>query len=121
MNYYISVLQNYATFTGRARRAEYWMFTLVNIIIAVILSALVAIADVLSILYVLYSLAVFVPSIAVGVRRLHDIGKSGWFILLGFIPLVGAIILIIMFCMDSQPGDNEYGANPKETAKATVV
>lgn len=116
MNYYISVLKDYATFTGRARRAEYWMFTLVNIIIAVVLAVLATQLESLSILYMLYSLAVLIPGIAVSIRRMHDIGKSGWMILLGFIPIVGVIILIVMFCGDSQPGDNEYGPNPKETA-----
>lgn len=118
MNYYISVLKDYVTFTGRARRAEYWMFTLINVIICIVLYALAMQAESLFILYALYTLAVFLPSIAVSVRRMHDLGKSGWMVLIGLIPLIGGIILLVMFCMDSQPGDNEYGPNPKATATA---
>ena len=83
-------------------------------IVSGVLSALARGGGILSILSVIWSLAIFLPSLAVCIRRLHDIGKSGWWYLLAFIPLVGAIILIIWFCKDSEPGANAYGPNPKE-------
>ena len=114
MEWYLEVLRKYAVFTGRARRKEYWMFVLFNFIIYLVL---VLVEGLLgfggSVLGGLYSLAVLVPSIAVGIRRLHDIGKSGWFLLIGLIPLIGTIILIVFFVQDSQPGENQYGPNPK--------
>lgn len=105
--WYIKPYEKYVEFTGRSRRKEYWTFVLVNIVISLILSSL------FSFLGTLFSLAILLPSIAVGIRRLHDIGKSGWWLLIGFIPLLGWIVLIYFFVQDSQPGSNEYGANPK--------
>lgn len=87
MNYYLKVLQNYANFNGRARRSEYWYFVLFNIIASVVLS-FVGLAIKNNILSNLYSLAVLIPSIAVGVRRMHDVGKSGWFILIPIYNLI---------------------------------
>lgn len=112
MNWYLEVLKKYAVFQGRARRTEYWMFILVNFLIAIGLGVIDSVLS-LGFLSGLYSLAMLIPSIAVGVRRFHDIGKSGWWILLGLIPLLGLIALIIFFVQDSQPGDNAYGPNPK--------
>lgn len=105
------VKQHYADFEGRARRQEYWMFTLVNIIISVVL---VGIFSAIKLPFVanLYSLAVLVPSIAVGVRRLHDIDKSGWFLLLALVPLVN-IWLIVLLATEGTKGSNQYGADPK--------
>lgn len=128
MSYYLNALKNYATFTGRARRSEYWYFVLFNIIFAVaamLLDRLIgdtfrmntASGDIslpYGYVYVLYVLAVFLPGLALSVRRLHDIGKSGWFFLIVLIPFIGAIWLIVLYCTDSQPGINKYGANPKE-------
>jgi uncharacterized membrane protein YhaH (DUF805 family) len=105
MNWYLKVLQNYATFTGRARRKEYWMFALINSIISIILS-IIAAAIKFELLGTIYSLAVLIPSIAVGVRRMHDVGKSGWFLL---IPIYN----LILACTDGTAGENEYGADPK--------
>ena len=104
MNYYLKVLQNYATFSGRARRSEYWYFTLFNFIIAIV----VGFVNVLTKMPIstIYYLAVLIPTIAVGVRRMHDVGKSGWFIL---IPIYN----LILACTDGINGDNEYGADPK--------
>jgi uncharacterized membrane protein YhaH (DUF805 family) len=119
MNYYLHVLRNYATFSGRARRAEYWMFVLFNMIFAI---GLMIMDNVLGIaaddlgygpLYGLYTLFVLVPGLAVLVRRLHDIGKSGWMALILFIPLVGAIWLLILLVSDSEAGENKWGSNPK--------
>ncbi len=103
------VLRNYANFSGRSRRPEFWYFFLANLIISVVLNVLGQAADLLGIIALIYGLAVLVPSIAVGVRRLHDIGKPGVWILLGLIPIVGVVILIVWWAQDSAPGANEYG------------
>ncbi len=109
-----SVLSQYLGFSGRARRSEYWYFTLFNFIVGCILGILTRFIGLFSIVSTLYSLAVLLPGIAVCVRRLHDIGKCGWWYFLVFIPIVGSIILIVWFCKDSEDGDNQYGPNPKE-------
>lgn len=120
-----TALKNYAVFTGRARRKEFWMFTLLNILITICFyvccflgaamgDAGLFIISIAYILLILWNLAALIPSIAVTVRRLHDIGKSGWFFLLHLIPCgIGTLILLVFMCMDSQPGDNQYGPNPK--------
>lgn len=113
MQWYLKVVQNYIGFDGRARRKEYWLFTLINGIIYLLLALLMNVADALSIIFLLYYLGVLIPSIAVTIRRLHDIGKSGWWILISFIPVVGGIILFIFTLLDSQMESNQYGANPK--------
>jgi uncharacterized membrane protein YhaH (DUF805 family) len=122
MNWYLQVLKKYAEFGGRARRKEYWMFALFNIvffIVAIILdNVLGTTIGVLpyGVFYFLYALAVLLPGLAVGVRRLHDVGKSGWMMLIGLIPLVGAIWLLVLACTDSQAGTNKWGENPKQVA-----
>jgi uncharacterized membrane protein YhaH (DUF805 family) len=122
MNWYLAVLKNYAGFTGRARRKEYWMFVLFNLIFAfgaLILDNVLGIAiDGVGYgpLYLIYLLAMMIPSLAVAVRRLHDVGKSGWMILISFIPLIGTIWLLVLLVSDSTPGENQYGANPKGVA-----
>lgn len=113
MSWYLDVLKNYVGFQGRARRTEYWMFTLFNVIITIILSIVETIVGLPSLLSGLYTLAVLLPSLAVSVRRLHDTGRSGWWILIGLIPLVGSIILLVFMCLDSQNNGNQYGPNPK--------
>jgi uncharacterized membrane protein YhaH (DUF805 family) len=118
VNWYIEVLKKYAVFSGRARRREYWMFVLFNVIIAVVLTMIEGIADPDSessrnTLTTLYGLAVLLPSLAVGVRRLHDTGRSGWWLLFGLIPIIGAIVLLIFMIQDGRPTDNQYGPNPK--------
>jgi uncharacterized membrane protein YhaH (DUF805 family) len=97
------------------------MFVLFNIIIAIVLSIIEEVIGISSkpgqgILTNIYSLAILLPSLAVGVRRLHDIGRTGWWLLIGLIPLIGAIVLLIFAVQDSQPGTNQYGPNPKEAA-----
>lgn len=115
MSYYITVLsKNYANFKGRARRKEYWMFYLMNTIVAVILGVVTLAIPQVSLIGGIYSLAILLPSFAVSVRRLHDIDKSGWWMLISFIPIIGAIWLLILICKDGTPGTNEYGVNPKE-------
>ncbi|ODG93144.1 MULTISPECIES: DUF805 domain-containing protein [Bacillaceae] len=113
MEWYLKVLKNYVVFSGRARRTEYWMFFLFNAIITIILSILQSIADIDNILTGIYGLLTILPSLAVGARRLHDSGRSGWWLLIGIIPFIGTIILIVFFCLDSEEGDNRFGANPK--------
>jgi len=119
MNWYIEVLKKYTEFSGRARRKEYWYFALFNTIVSIILISIDSMVGTLNmeagygVFSTIYSLAVLLPSLGVSMRRLHDIGKSGWWILIGFIPLIGAIVLIVFFVKDSQPGDNQYGPNPK--------
>ena len=120
MNWYLAVLKNYAGFSGRARRKEYWMFFLFNMIFAIVAMILdnvlgIAIEGVgYGPLYGLYALAVLIPGLAVSVRRLHDVGKSGWMLLIALIPLIGAIWLLVLMLTDSNPGENQYGSNPKE-------
>ena len=107
------VLERYAQFTGRARRAEYWWFTLSTVIIAVVFTVLGQASSIFSILYLIYVLAVLVPGIAVTIRRLHDTDKSGWWILIALVPFVGGIILIVLLCIDSTRGQNQYGVSEK--------
>ena len=118
MNWYIEVMRKYAVFSGRARRQEYWMFVLLNVIIVLFLGIIDGMADSdfegsRSTLSTLYVLATLIPFLAVGVRRLHDTGRSGWWMLIGLIPIIGAIVLLIFIIQDSQLMDNQYGPNPK--------
>jgi uncharacterized membrane protein YhaH (DUF805 family) len=119
MNWYFKVLRNYAVFSGRARRKEYWYFILFNIIIIMLLTNLDNVVWLFSQRYEIglfssiYSLAVFIPSLAVLVRRLHDTGRSAWWLLLALIPIIGTIVLLIFAMLDSDQGVNEYGPNPK--------
>jgi uncharacterized membrane protein YhaH (DUF805 family) len=120
MNWYLKVLKQYADFNGRARRKEYWMFVLFNIIFAIVAMLLDNMLG-MSIspevpygpIYILYGLALFIPGLAVAVRRLHDIGKSGWMILVALIPLIGGIWLLILLVKEGDSGSNEYGPDPK--------
>jgi uncharacterized membrane protein YhaH (DUF805 family) len=119
MKWYVAALKKYAVFSGRARRKEYWMFVLFNIIFSfVAMIADNALGTAIEgsgygLVYFVYTLAVLLPGIAVSVRRLHDVGKSGWFLLIVFIPLVGAVWFIVLACTEGNPGTNAYGANPK--------
>ena len=116
MNWYIEALKNYAVFSGRARRKEYWYFTLFNFIIAFVFGFISAFLglDWLMILFYVYYLGILIPSLAVTIRRLHDTDHSGWWIFITFIPLVGTIIFFIFLVKNSTPGENQYGPNPKE-------
>ena len=113
MNWYLKCLNQYADFEGRARRKEYWMFVLFNALISIVVEGIGYVFG-LDFLVSLYALAVFIPVLAVSIRRLHDIGKSGWWYLIGLIPLIGWIILLVYYCTDSEPYDNKWGANPKQ-------
>ena len=112
MEWYLKVPRQYVDFAGRARRKEYWMFTLVSVIISLVLAILDNVLRI-GILGLLYSLAVVLPSLAVGVRRLHDTGRSGWWLLISLIPLIGAIVLVVFFATDGEPQPNAYGPDPK--------
>lgn len=114
MNWYLEVLKKYAVFNGRARRAEYWMFFLFNLIIAFVLGFVEGLVGGPGVIGLLYSLAVLIPGIAVSARRLHDTDRSGWWLLIAFVPLIGVIVLLVFMIQDSQSGQNRYGANPKE-------
>ena len=105
MKWYLEVLKKYAVFSGRARRSEYWYFTLFNVIFQIILT-IVGIQIGFTFLDTFYSLAVLLPALAVGVRRMHDVNKSGWFIL---IPIYN----LILACQDGTTGENRYGRDPK--------
>lgn len=107
------VLENYANFEGRARRAEFWWYVLAGVCISIVLNILVAIASFFVILSLIYGLGVLIPGIAVGIRRLHDTDKSGWWLLIGLIPLVGAIVLIVFFATEGTRESNQWGASPK--------
>jgi len=107
------VLENYANFTGRARRAEFWYYALATWIIAVILVALSYVSIIFWFAQIIFSLGVLVPGLAVAVRRLHDIGKSGAYIFVAFIPIVGAILLLVWWAQDSDRNANTYGISPK--------
>jgi uncharacterized membrane protein YhaH (DUF805 family) len=123
MNWYLDAWKNYVTFTGRSRRTAYWMFVLFNVL-AIILANVID--NVLGLagdggygpLSMIYGLAVFLPGLALAIRRLHDTGRSGWWMLISFLPLIGLIVLIVFFVQDSQPGSNQYGPNPKESPAA---
>jgi len=127
MNYYLNALRNYASFSGRARRSEYWYFVLFNAIfslLAALLDHLLGTSFIINTIngpidfyygycYLIYALVIFLPSFAVLVRRLHDVGKSGWFFFITLIPIVGGIWLLVLLFTDSHEGANKYGLNPK--------
>jgi uncharacterized membrane protein YhaH (DUF805 family) len=129
MNWYLVAFKKYAVFSGRARRKEYWFFVLFNTLIMIGLVVLeflsgLAIKEMgvgVGLITVLYGLVIFLPSLAVAVRRLHDTGRSGWWYLLSLVPLLGAIILIVFLATDSDYRANKYGPNPKETAAPAIA
>lgn len=116
MQWYLEVLKKYVVFDGRAHRTEFWMFTLISVIISIILALVDAAIGTYQagggLLQGIYGLAVLLPSLAVGARRLHDIGRSGWWLLIGLIPIVGIIILIVWWAQEGDAAPNEYGPNP---------
>lgn len=112
VNWYLSVLKNYVGFSGRARRQEFWMFALFNLIIAGVLFGIGA-AIGSQFLYGIYALAVFLPGLAVGFRRLHDTGRSAWWLLIALVPFFGSIALLVFTILEGEAGENKYGQNPK--------
>ncbi|WP_417590996.1 DUF805 domain-containing protein [Parasphingorhabdus sp.] len=142
MEWMLMPLRRYADFNGRSRRKEYWMFALLNTIIYVVLysimlvfmgpsiteaamqaqvgmepvepsAGMMASVGIVGMILIVYALAVFIPSLAVTVRRFHDQDKSGWFVLLGLVPFVGGLILLVFMCLEGTRGDNRYGPDPK--------
>ena len=118
MSWFLMALKKYAEFSGRSRRSEYWFFILFYILIAIALAFVdgaMGAATGFGVLSGIFALAMFIPSLAVTVRRLHDTDRSGWWILIGFIPLIGTIVMFVFMVLDST-GPNRFGPNPKEVA-----
>ncbi len=113
VDWYLDGWKQYAVFSGRARRRAYWMFFLGNVVVGMVLGFIEGFAGGPGLAGGLYSLAVIIPSLAVSVRRLHDTDRSGWWLFLGLLPVIGTIVLLVFMVQDSQPGSNRYGANPK--------
>ncbi|MEU0401154.1 DUF805 domain-containing protein [Streptomyces sp. NPDC006197] len=113
MNWYLEVLKKYAVFNGRARRQEFWMFYLFNVIAVIVLAIVDSALGIYPALTGIYALAVFLPYLGVSIRRLHDTGRSGWWLLIGLVPLVGGIILIVFFASEGEQHQNAHGPNPK--------
>ncbi|KUP07442.1 membrane protein [Bacillus coahuilensis m2-6] len=116
MSWYLKVLKNYVGFQGRARRKEYWMFILFTTLISIVLTLIELAVGLPSVLTGIYSLAILLPSLAVSVRRLHDTGRSGWWLLINLVPLIGGIVFLVFTCLDSEPTANRFGENPKNQA-----
>jgi uncharacterized membrane protein YhaH (DUF805 family) len=128
VSWYLEALKKYAVFSGRARRMEYWYFVLFNLIVAFVLALIDTLLGTTTgvssfgLLSGIYGLAVLIPTLAVLVRRLHDIDRTGWWILINLIPLVGTIVLLVFALMPGTPGSNQYGPDPKQaTGEARVV
>ena len=114
MNFYVDAWKKFADFGGRSRRKEFWFFWLINMVISYVLTLITSKLGVVgSIVTGVFSLAILVPSLAVAIRRMHDIGKSGWWICINFIPLIGTIWYIILAAKDSEVTNNKWGACPK--------
>lgn len=119
MNWYIKVIKQYAVFTGRARRQEYWWFTLFNIIAYLIASMLDGMLGTYNLevgigfVSGVYTLFILLPSLGVSVRRLHDTDRSGWWILLAFVPIIGPLVILVFMLLDGNQGDNRFGPDPK--------
>ena len=126
MSWYLQALKKYAVFSGRSRRMEYWYFVLFNIIVSIVLGVIDGLLGTsgssagAGLLSGIYGLAVLIPSLAVTVRRLHDTDRTGWWILIALVPLIGVIVLLVFALLEGTPGDNQYGPNPKG-ATARVV
>ena len=126
MRWYHEALKKYAVFGGRARRTEFWMYILFNFIFSMLafcidLAVGVATGFGFALLFFLYTVGSIIPSLTVTVRRLHDTGRTGWWMLIGAIPLLGAIILIVFYVQPGQSGPNQYGPDPKAVPAAAAA
>ena len=121
MSWFIEALGKYAVYSGRSRRKEYWFFVLFVVVISTVLTIIDGLIGAydrstgVGLLSAIFSLAILIPSISVSVRRLHDIDRTGWWVLISLVPLVGWIVLLVFHVQDSTPGTNRYGPNPKST------
>ncbi|MDE8650875.1 DUF805 domain-containing protein [Novosphingobium album (ex Liu et al. 2023)] len=120
-------LKRYADFNGRSRRKEYWFFLLGAFIAAILLGIVEGILGLNGMVFGVYGpltllliVAIIVPSIAVQVRRFHDQDKSGWFVLLSFIPFVGGLIVLVFMCLEGTRGPNRFGPDPKDATSTSV-
>jgi len=113
INSYLDTLKKYAVFDGRARRSEFWYFGLFNFVISIVLSLVEGLVGSPGIVAGIFALAVLLPGIGVSIRRLHDTNRSGWWILIAFVPFIGVIVLLVFMVQDSQSEDNAFGPNPK--------
>ena len=115
-DWYVSCIKDhYVDFEGRARRTEYWMYQLVNVLVVIVVGLIARMLH-LEVLSSLYSLAVLLPTLAVTPRRLHDTDRSAWWILIGLVPVIGWIWLIVLMVLEGNQGSNQYGADPKQAA-----
>jgi uncharacterized membrane protein YhaH (DUF805 family) len=127
MEWVTEALKKYAVFSGRSRRTEYWYFVLFVVLISIVLSLIDALIGTSNssmgggLLSGIFGLATLVPSIAVSVRRLHDIDRTGWWVLIGLVPLIGWLVLLVFHVQDSTPGTNRYGSNPKFASRPLTV
>ena len=118
-DWYYKVILNYTNFNGRARRQEYWYFTLVNVLVNLVMGIIdrvigsVMQMDNFGFFSVISALFIMIPSIAVTVRRLHDSGRTGWWALIAFVPVIGILVLLYFLIQDSEEGSNQYGVSPK--------
>ena len=123
MSWYLEALKKYAVFGGRSRRKEYWYFVLFSLIVSLVLSAIDALLGTFSsstnvgLLGGIYGLAIIIPSIAVSVRRLHDIDRTGWWVLMSLVPVIGTIVLLVFAALEGTPGENRFGPNPKASGR----
>ena len=122
MSWYLIALKKYAEFSGRSRRKEYWFFVLFYILLTIVftfvdvMTGLFDPVAAIGLFSGVFALAMLIPALAVSVRRLHDTDRSGWWFLINFIPLIGAIVFLVFTVQDSKPGENQYGSNPKDMA-----
>ena len=122
MNDYLEVLKKYATFSGRARRREYWMYFLFNLIAIIVLASSTAVLGRIGfMLYVLYALGTIIPGLAVVVRRLQDQGKPWTWIFIGLVPFIGGIWFLVLMCTEGTSGENKYGSDPKASLNSADV
>ena len=118
MSWYLQAWKKYGIFSGRSQRSEYWYFALFNAIIAFLLVIIGGASHTGMLLFWMYCVAALIPSVAAAIRRLHDTSHSGWWILLGVIPIIGPIVLLVFYATDSAPETNAYGPSPRATALA---
>ena len=127
MEWFTEALKKYAVFSGRSRRKEYWYFVLFTVLISITLSIIDGLTGTyessagVGLLSGIFGLAMLIPSIAVSVRRLHDIDRTGWWVLISLVPLIGWIVLLVFHVQDSTLGSNRYGSNPKFASRPLAV